>query len=574
MAVLETPAQCLIRVDDQEIKLDISGLSLDQYIDSHHFMTVRIHHTERGSKAEELEDPAKYSKFLGSNITLSINPEGGVVDSSRALEFIGIVTDIQFENVVEGTNVVIITAASPTITMDGPERNAHYFNQSASDIIGSIVDNYPVTKGDIESTSEKYRFDTQYRETDYDYIMRLAESVGMFAWYSGSDFNLTSANSKKTVDLKWREELGSFMMNLGTAPVEFRSEVYNYEQNKIFSSDSKSIAMEASISKLSKVSPDASKKIFEESGFTSFPKNIEDAKTLDNTLKNERRLAMGSLVRCHGLSIVPEVTVGSCVQVKGMDKYDGQYWVIGVQHILSERSKYHNTFLCVPLDIAYPGRKMLEAREHAGIGVHLARVVDLEDPMKLGRIKIKYPWLEGDQTEWARLAVPHAGKGRGWYVLPEIDDEVLVGYEFGDTDRPVVLGCLYNKDSAPMQEAVSPENDIKMLMTRSGNKILLDDKDGSEKIVISQKDGKNSIVMDMSGPSISISTDGDISIKGKNLGIETDQGITMKAGADIKLEGTNIEIKAKSSIKSEASVKNDIQGGVQVNIKGGLVNIN
>ena len=81
MAILEIPAKCLIKIDDLEIKLDISGLSLEQFIDTHHRLTVRIHHKEQDSEAKQLEDPAKLAKYLGSNLTVSLQPEGGIIDN-------------------------------------------------------------------------------------------------------------------------------------------------------------------------------------------------------------------------------------------------------------------------------------------------------------------------------------------------------------------------------------------------------------------------------------------------------------------------------------------------------------
>ena len=119
-----------------------------------------------------------------------------MVDESRALEFIGVITDVQIDNSIDGLNAVVLHAASPTIAMDGAIRNAHYYDKSASDIVGSIVGNYPVTVGKIESTKGTYKFDTQYRETDFEYIMRLAAGSGMFAWYSGRDFNLGPAERR------------------------------------------------------------------------------------------------------------------------------------------------------------------------------------------------------------------------------------------------------------------------------------------------------------------------------------------------------------------------------------------
>ncbi len=595
-ALLETPAECLVRVDQKEIKFNISLVRLDQFIDSHHQLMIRIQQVGTKESKKDIDDPGRYTQYLGSNITLNINPKGGVVAESRALEFIGVITDVQLDNSIDGLNTVVLYAASPTIAMDGAIRNAHYYDKTASDIVGSIVGNYPVTVGTIESTKGTYKFDTQYRETDFAYIMRLAAGSGMFAWYSGKDFNLGPAGGAHTVELKWREDLGAFRMGLGTAPTEFKSDVYNYEQKKTYSQDSKSISQDAVLSNLSKTSPEASKKIYKDSGFSAAPKMVADAQTLDKTLKNERRKAMGSMIRCVGQSIVPELHVGSCARIAGMEKLDGQYWVTGVCHIFNESGKYHNTFACTPLDIAYPGGKIaredleagktrkgetasvenvVETRKAPVVGMHVARVVDLQDPEKLGRIKISYPWLDSEQTAWVRMIVPHAGKDRGWYALPEPDDEVLVGYEHGNTDHPVVLGCLYNKGNAPMQEAISADNDVKMFMTRSGNKIVLNDKSGSEQIVISQKDGKNRIVLDISGPSIAISTEGDISLKGKkNITIEADQGITIKASSDVKIEGANVEIKANANIKSEAGANNEIKGNAQVNVKGGLINLN
>ncbi len=595
MAVLETPAECVVRIDNKEIKFNISGIQLDQFIDNHHQLTIRIQQVGRKDAEKDFTDPGDYTKFLGSSLSLNLKATGGLVEEKSELEFIGVVTDVQLENSIDGLNVVLLQAASPTIAMDGIARDAHYYDTTVGDIVSSLVSKYPITVGNIESTGGNLKFNTQYRETDYDYIMRLAGSSGKFAYYNGKNFNLTSAGNFDPVNLNWRENLGVFKIDLGTAPVEFKSEVYNYQQKKTYSQDSKSISQQASLSDISRISPEASRKIFKDSSISSSPKEVEDAQALDKRLENERGRAMGSMIRCTGQSIVPGIVVGAAAEISGMMALDGQYWIKGVRHIFDDSGKYHNIFICSPLDIAYPaGRRVekdleveekpittvassdavREIKEKKVSGLQLARVVDLNDPEEMGRIKVSYPWLDSEQTVWVRVAVPHAGKDRGWYCLPELDDEVLIGFEHGDSNYPVVLGCLYNKENAPMKEAISGENDVKMFMTRSGNKILFNDRDGNEQLVISQKDGKNQIVMDLSGPSISISTQGDISVTGTNLNVEADKGITMKAGSDIKLEGANIEVKAKANIKSEAGANNDIKGSAQVNVKGGMINLN
>ncbi|MFO7914569.1 MAG: phage baseplate assembly protein V [Candidatus Krumholzibacteriales bacterium] len=594
MAVLETPAECAVRIENEEIKFNISGIQLDQFIDDHHQLTIRIQEVAKKDADRDFSEPQNYTRFLGSSVSLNLRATGGMVEEGAELEFVGVVTDVQLENSIDGMNVVLLHASSPTIAMDGIARNAHYHDQSISDIVSSLVAKYPLTVGRIESTEGTLEFNTQYRETDYDYIMRLAGAAGKFAYYNGSEFNFTAAAGSETVALSWRGNLGVFRLGLGTAPMEFKTDVYNYEQKKTYSQDSKSISQQASLSEISRVSPEASKKIFKDSSFSQAGR-VGDAQALDRKLENERGRAMGSMVRCTGQSVVPAVGVGKALEISGMESLDGQYWVKGVRHIFDESGKYHNIFICTPMDIAYPERKHVEqeleveekpitavtssqtvrqVKEREIRGLQVARVINLEDPEKLGRIKVSYPWLDSEETAWVRIAVPHAGKDRGWYSLPEIDDEVLVGFENGDSDYPVVLGSLYNKDNSPMDEAYSADNNIKMFMTRSGNRIVMNDEDGGEQIVISQKDGKNQIVLDLSGPSISISSEGDISVSGKNLNVEANEGINLKAGSDIKMEGVNIEIKASGNMKSEAGANNDISGSAQVNVKGGMINLN
>jgi len=595
MAVMETPAECVLRIDNREIKFNISGIQLDQFVDDHHQLTIRIQEVGRKEADRDFSQPENYTGFLGSSVSLNLRATAGVLAEGAELEFVGVVTDVQLENSIDGLNVVLIHAASPTIAMDGVARNAHYHDVTAGDIVSSLVSRYPMTVGRIESTEGVMEFNSQYRETDYDYIMRLAGASGKFAYYDGREFYFASAAGSDSVILNWRENLGVFRLGLGTAPMEFRSAIYNYEQKKVYSQDSQSISQQASLSDISGISPEASRRIFADSSFSMPGERVSDAQALDRKLKNERGRAMGAMVRCTGQSIVPAVGIGKTLEINGMEALDGQYWVKGVRHIFDDSGKYHNIFICTPLDIAYPDRVQVqrdlaveekpitavtssrtvrEIKEKKVSGMQVAEVVNLEDPEKLGRIRVRYPWLDSDQTHWVRISVPHAGQGRGWFSLPEIGDEVLVGFENGDSNYPVVLGSLYNKENAPMDEAYSGENDIKMFMTRSGNKIVFNDADGGEQIVISQKDDTNRIVLDISGPSISISTEGDISVTGSNLNVEAEKGITMKAGSDIKIEGANVEIKAKANIKSEAGANQDIKGSAQVNVKGGMINLN
>lgn len=563
--VLGVMGLCKLVIDGKEISADIYYAELEQFVDNHHIARVTMR--ERGQQTAELDftDAERYTAFLGKSMSLVMeaeNPVGRPIPTK--LSFTGVVTRIDLENSINGINMVTIIGHSPTILIDGAKKNAFYRDQSATDIIGSIVGNYQITKGKSDSSPGTLKFSVQYRETDYQYIMRLATGAGLFAYYDGQEFRVTKASSSDLETLSWREDLGAFSLGLGTAPAEFQTQVYNYEQKKTYTQDSKSITQQSSLSDISKVSPEASKKLYGDSGFSTMATSVADAQSLDKILESDRSRAMGQMIIGRGQSTVANLASGHAVKIEGMKQMDGTYWVTYVKHVcdLSTGFGYYNVFECTPVDVAYP--KYKSARP-AITNMQMAVVVDNNDPDKLGRLKVQFPWCASDETPWVRLMTPHAGSERGWYCLPEIGDEVLVGYEQGSPDTPIVVGALYNKDDAPPGDAVDDENNVKMFMTKSGNRIVFTDTDGSEEVQIITKDGKNIITMKTGGPTV----------------IESEGAINIKAGGDITMEGANIkldsqgevEIKAATNAKIEAGLNFDIKGGPQLKIEGTMVTV-
>ena len=555
-------AVCKLVVDGQTIKYDISSIKLHQFIDGHHILKIKLREVGQADEAAEISAQIPYTSFLGKSLSLTITPEGGVVDASKELGFVGLVTHVSLENSVDKINAGTIVAHSPTITMDGARHNAFYREQSATDIIGAILRRHPITLGKIDSSSGSLKFSVQHRETDYEYIMRLATGSGLFAFYDGKEFRVVKPSSADLEELAWRQTLGSFTLGLGTESAEFTADVYNYEQKKTYSQDSKSLSQQASLSDLSRVAPEASKNIYKDSGVSLAPRKVDDAQSLDSILQMERSRALGRMIQCSGRSIIPTVAPGHCVRISGMQALEGTYWVLSVKHVFDESGRYHNVFECTPLDIAYPQVKSVRPNIS---NLQMAVVLDNNDPEQMGRVKVKFPWNESDETPWVRVMSMGAGKDHGWFCLPEIGDEVLVGYEQGSPDLPIVLGGLYNSDDAPNAEVGDEANSIKAFHTRSGNKIILNDTDGDEQINIIGKDGSK-ILMQSKGPSITIETGGDLTIKAANIKIEADQEISIKSGTDLKTEaGVNMELKA--------SVENKVEGAM-VTVKGNPIQLN
>src|SRR6185369_10379124 len=191
-------------------------------------------------------------------------------------------------------------------------------------------------------------------------------------------------------------------------------------------------------------------------------------------------------------------------------------------------------------------------------GVVVGVVTNTQDPAGLGRVKVKFPWLsDADESFWARAAVPMAGKARGFYFLPEVDDEVLMAFEHGDARFPYVLGALWNGQDKPPETNDEGKNNMRSIKSRSGHVVRLDDTDGKEKIQIIDKSGKNSLVFDTAKNTITITSDKDITLSAP-------QGT-------IKLDAQKIEIKSSADSKIEAGAGMDVKASAVMNIKGATV---
>ena len=194
-------------------------------------------------------------------------------------------------------------------------------------------------------------------------------------------------------------------------------------------------------------------------------------------------------------------------------------------------------------------------------GVVVGIVTNNKDTEKLGRVKVKIPRLSGeDESNWARVTSFMAGKERGAFFLPEVDDEVLVAFEYGDINMPYVIGSLWNGKDVPPENNSDGKNNIRMIRSRSGHVITLDDSDGSEQIKIMDKTQKNMIIIDAKNNTISIKSDKDIELSAPN--------------GKVTIEAMDLVTKSTASTKIEATSSVDVKASGNLNIKGAMVNIN
>lgn len=202
-----------------------------------------------------------------------------------------------------------------------------------------------------------------------------------------------------------------------------------------------------------------------------------------------------------------------------------------------------------------------ELRHEAVVGV----VVDNKDPDKLARVKVKFPTLsDDDSSHWAPISSLGAGKDRGWFFLPEIDDEVLVMFAHGDLSRPVVVGALWNGVDAP-PDSNGGNNERRMLVSRSGHKVVFDDDAGT----ITFTDGGGIGTVTIADDKITLETTGDaalfspsdvLTIKAQDVEMTAQMNLKIEASGNIAMSGSNVTLKGGSVLQINGA-KVDVNPG-------------
>jgi uncharacterized protein involved in type VI secretion and phage assembly len=197
-------------------------------------------------------------------------------------------------------------------------------------------------------------------------------------------------------------------------------------------------------------------------------------------------------------------------------------------------------------------------------GVVVALVTNNDDPEKAGRVKLKFPWLaDGYESDWARMAQVGAGPDSGVSFLPEVNDEVLVAFEFGDVRRPIVLGGLHNgKDLPRLGDGLFDNGKVKRrgVVSRRGHRVVLFDDDQKSGIALLTSDGKIKIALNETTGEIHLACQGMVRIEANgDLSVTSQQSVTIQAG-------TQLQLKGGSGAK--------LDGGPQVEVTGGMIKLN
>lgn len=354
----------------------------------------------------------------------------------------------------------------------------------------------------VEATTGVHQWVMQRNQSDWDFLRERARLTGRRMWVSGRDifnFQTVKPSDGNEIEVKWGQNLLSFRPRvLATPPVESVT-VRGWSQR------TKTPYVEVATTPQGLPQVGEAKPSKASSAFGPAPK-IEvvslpvhqpgEAKQLAQAVCND---IGGEMIEAEGLIFGnADLRPGSRLRIDNIGKrFKGTYYVTATTHtysldgyttVFSATAGSSNTLADALFGGTIPGGPSAAGGGGNGItatfdSVVVGLVTNNNDPQNRGRVKVKFPWL-GDNTEshWARIAAPMAGKNRGFYFLPEVDDEVLVAFEHGDMRRPYIVGALWNeKDTVvePNNKATSGgKTEHRIIKTRVGHTLLFDEKRG------------------------------------------------------------------------------------------------
>jgi phage protein D len=466
-----------------------------------------------------------------------------------------------------------------------------------------------------------YEYVIQYNQSDWDFLWARARIFGYQLYVTGSMLRFTQASiprNLKPVSLIWGENLQNFKPRFVSAGATTGVEAHGYSSSLKKDISSKSIPGSANLDPTT--SPTVAKGILGgaaiATGFRSKAVDHIVSPAITNPatatvyakahfLEHESHYVRAS-GDCFG---DPNLVAGCNTLITNIGtRFAGTYYVTQARHIF--RAGVYKVEFEVsgrnPFTFGHLTGQDPELNKINGAVVGI--VTDINDPLFEGRLKVKYPWMPkgtaGEMSSgWARMASLGGGKNGGVYFTPEIDDEVLVIFEQGDVNFPYIVGVLWNKkDKPPKAASGSPvlagKVNQRIIKSKSGHIVVLDDTPGQEKIIILDK-SDNGIEIDSVKNSLTIKTKGDLvlDVGGKfimnskldmtmesktqgsikvstKLDIETQTGATIKAGIS-QLELTSASAALKSTnVDIQGQAKASVKGSAMVEIQGGLVKIN
>ena len=500
-------------------------------------------------------------KWLGESI---------VVKAANTPIFVGVVTNVQLHREGSDFGCIIVSGYSATYRMETAHSCFSWNDRTIGDVVKKLCEQAKVQLELNPAFKETKDFICQYEESDFDFIRRLAHQYQEWMYFDGT--KLIFGKPRKLADpirLEYGTTLSS--LDIGLQTLARSEQVFSYHSGADREMQRMTPDLAYGHDKLAGEAFRASLGMFSKPARQHALPRISDESELINYMGRKQAAETAETHYITAESQVPTLRVGSVISLYSSflkrvgdlsEESLGDFIIIEITHEVSQGSYYKNRFKAIPATLkALPSPKVRMPLAET----QMATVLSNADPEGKGRVRVRMNWqTDGMQTGWVRVMTPDGGSSsdvksnRGFVFIPEVGDQVLLGFRHGDPARPYVMGSLFNGTTGG---GGLEGNHMKSLTTRSGHTIKLNDSLSSLGITIKDIKG-NSIHIDSVGDDIIINAKRNITINAgetftvncKNANILAEESINMNAEQDItSVSGESTSIQAGESLTEIAA---------------------
>ena len=531
-------------IDRKEIS-HFTSIELHQTINNHHHFKISVPHSVVESpRANTLQNA---QNWLGKVVHIQLEKHN---------DFLGIITNIQYtQELGHVGSQIVLTGYSKTILLESGQKLHSWEDTTLQDMIREVIKQGAdeQLQNDIQPEfTHKIDYQTQYAETDFQYIQRLAKTFNEWLFYDGEKLFFGKPKKEgKRIKLTYNKDLYNLNISVQATANQFSGFTYNEDYNKLYKAQTQDKV--EGLPMLGNQAFDASEKLYPTPSFEYGRIATGDDMFLETILKKRQEAAMADANYITATSSNNHLRIGTIVEIestqalspaealaKGLNQNQvhyktediGTYIITEITHKATDIGEYENSFKALPAFI----KKLPEPQiAFPKAETQQAKVMDNADPKNQGRIRVQMNWQQTKnlRTQWLRVMTPDAGTSgevptnRGMVFIPEVGDHVMLGFRYNDPNRPFVLGSLFNGTTGTGGQ---DKNHLKSIFTRGGSTITFNELETS--ILVKDPSG-NTWFMDGAG-NISVTAPNDITITaGANISITAGQNITSSAALNI-----------------------------------------
>jgi uncharacterized protein involved in type VI secretion and phage assembly len=555
-------SQPLLKIDGSpapvELTKDILRIVIEESLHLPAMFTVVLHNNYLPTSTDSSNQPWRHRSFLeiGKQVEIgfgnSVTQDPNFRDEVQSTLIKGEITAVDVNFTHRSESHLIVRGYDFSHRLHRGRHNRSFQNLTDSDIVQKIAQEVGLNvQSDNTGAPRDYVF--QENQTNMEFLRELAARQGFELFVQHETLHFRKPQSQGELELRWLRDMNHFSVRMSSAQqvntVEVRGWDYENKQAIVETTNSEKIVTKTQQGKGSKIAD----------RFQVSPKMIVVDQPIF-TADEAQRIAQSLCDELGGEFIEaeaktdgngnPNIRVGRVVNLQNLDNYSGKYYITETRHHYHEKI-YSTDFTVQGLrDGSWASLLSPKVRLQPGQTLMVGIVTNNKDPKGWGRVKVRLPTLtENHESNWARIVALGAGRSRGMDWLPEVEDEVLVGFEHGDIHRPYVIGGVWNgKDKPPEDVNHSVQGGkvrLRTIETRTGHKVQFIDEtqNGANEGILIQTAGGHKIQLNDSDRSIEITTSG-----GQILNLD-DQGqsITVKAALNLTLEAqTSIVLKAST----------------------------